>query len=304
MLLEHGVTTVADIEAVPELLPEVTSSTPLRICSLFEVTGVRSRRAPARILADAAEKIDALAAWAGLSPHAPYSTTPELLRRCGDLARERRWPMAIHVAESREEFQMMASASGSMFEWLEGQRDMSDCGLGSPVEHLHRHGLLGPNLLAVHVNYLGPGDADLLGSSGTSVVHCPRSHAYFRHRSFPWARLSATGVNICLGTDSMATVRLQNRQAGQLDLWTEMRTMADQQPDLKPEMLLRFATIHGARALGCAGKLGQISPGSRADLVTVPLARPGRDLYAAALGHIGPVHGVMINGRWVKSSPS
>ena len=199
MLLRNGVTTVADIEAVPELLPEVLTATPLRVCSFLELTGVRSRRPPAAIIADAAEKIDALRTWAGLSPHAPYSTTPELLRLAADLARQRRWPVATHVAESREEFEMLVSARGAMFDWLHGQRNMSDCGASSPVEHLHAQGLLGPNLLAIHVNYLAAGDAALLARTGTSVVHCPRSHAYFRHRSFPRARLMGAGVNVCSG---------------------------------------------------------------------------------------------------------
>lgn len=42
MLERTGCTTVADIEAVPELLPEVWSSTSLRVFSFLEMTGVRS----------------------------------------------------------------------------------------------------------------------------------------------------------------------------------------------------------------------------------------------------------------------
>ncbi len=57
----HGTTTVADIEAVPELLPEVWSSTPLRVISFLEMTGVSSRREPDDILQEAAAKIATLA---------------------------------------------------------------------------------------------------------------------------------------------------------------------------------------------------------------------------------------------------
>ncbi|HXB60217.1 MAG TPA: hypothetical protein VNU95_11655, partial [Candidatus Acidoferrales bacterium] len=50
MLLHSGTTTVADIEAAPELLPDVWDSTPLRVISFLELTGVRSKRDPHDIL--------------------------------------------------------------------------------------------------------------------------------------------------------------------------------------------------------------------------------------------------------------
>src|SRR5437764_3640712 len=83
MLLRTGASTVADIEAVPELLPEVWQATPLRVFSFLEMTGVKSRRDPRLILDQAVRQIESLpapAGRAGLSPHAPYSTVPALPR--------------------------------------------------------------------------------------------------------------------------------------------------------------------------------------------------------------------------------
>ncbi|HWN97198.1 MAG TPA: amidohydrolase family protein, partial [Methylomirabilota bacterium] len=158
MLLRSGTTTVVNIEAVPELLPEVRESTPLRVISCLELLSVRSKRG-ARQMVDAA--IEALrseaSGCAGLSPHAPYSTTPELLRAASKSARELGWLLTTHVAESADEFAMYQHARGAMFHWLKPQRDMSDCGDGSPVAHLARHGLLAENFLAVHANYLASG---------------------------------------------------------------------------------------------------------------------------------------------------
>ncbi len=71
MLARTGTTTVADIEAVPELLPEVWSSTPLRVMSFLEMTGVKSRRKPEEILHEAAAKLESLSPRresVGLSP--------------------------------------------------------------------------------------------------------------------------------------------------------------------------------------------------------------------------------------------
>ena len=73
MLVQSGTTTVADIEAAPELLPEVWDSLPLRVFSFLEMTSVRAKREPADILDEALKKIDSLGhhrCAAALSPHA------------------------------------------------------------------------------------------------------------------------------------------------------------------------------------------------------------------------------------------
>ena len=303
MLLKSGTTTVADIEAMPDLLPEVWDATPLRVFSFLEMTGIRAKRDPAEILRETTDKMASLAHVrnrAGLSPHAPYSTRPELLRLAGRLARKRGWRVCTHVAESEQEFEMFRHARGAMYDWLRrNDRDDADCGRGSPVRHLERQQLLGENLLAIHVNLLARGDAQLLGRQGVHVVHCPRSHDYFRHPPFQLRRLAAAGVNICLGTDSLATVRKIGKQKLALDMFEEMRALTAKDPALSPEEILRMATVNGAQALGMAGKIGEISPRAQADLIAIPFRGKKAEAYAAVLAHTGPVSAAMIDGRWI-----
>ena len=300
-LLHTGTTTVADIEALPKLLPAAWQATPLRIISFLEMTGVKNRRPPRVILQEAVEKIQSLPKnshhRASLSPHAPYSTTPELLRLTAQLARRQR--VTTHVAESAEEFEMFLHGRGRMFDWLRrNERDNSDCGLGSPVQHLARAGLLGKNLLAVHANCLAPGDAALLAHGGASVVHCPRSHSFFSHPKFPCADLAATGVNLCLGTDSLASVEKKRGQTPTLNLFSEMRSFARKNPGVAAETILCMATVNGARALGLAGKVGELSPGAFADLIALPGREKLADIYEAVLHHRGEVTASMIAGSW------
>jgi aminodeoxyfutalosine deaminase len=301
MLARTGTTSVADIEAVPELLPEVWNSTPLRVASFVEMTGVKSGRSPEEILGEAAAKVESLKprrGLAGLSPHALYSTSPALLEKSGRLAREKKWRVTTHVAESDEEFEMYARRRGNMFDWLERQRDMSDCGLGTPVAQVERCGLLGGNFLAVHANYLLPSDTEALARSGSSVVHCPRSHAYFKHQRFCYEALAAAGVNVCLGTDSLASVVSPLRQKPELNLFTEMRHFASANPAVAPAKIIEMATLNGARALGWQRRVGELSVGTLADIISIPFAGAIHDAESAVVAHPGNVAASMIDGQW------
>ncbi len=303
MLARTGTTTVGDVEMVPELLPEVWTATPLRVISFVEMTGIKSRRPAAEILREAMEFVRLLTherCRLGLSPHAPYSTAPELLHLTARASRQHRLRMVTHVAESDQEFDMFMHGRGEMFDWMaRSKRDMSDCGLGSPVQHLERQGALSPNLLAVHVNYLGAGDAALLGRRKVHVVHCPRSHAYFKHRAFPFEELSKVGVNICLGTDSLASVLKSKKQAMELNLFDEMRELANRRPSLPPQTILRMATINGANALGLRREVGELSPNAFADLIAIACKGNAAESFEHVVHHSGSLSASMIDGQWI-----
>ena len=229
MLLRNGTTTVGDVETIPELLPGVWEATPLRVISFRELISLKGGQHAGDLVRKTIDECTALPdseGRVGLSPHAPYTSTGELLQIAAHEARKRRWRLVTHVSESEDEFDMFLYKHGPLYEWLRTQRDMSDCGLGSPVHHLERNDFLDENLLAVHVNYLWRDDAAVLARYNVSVVHCPRSHEYFKHLLFPRAELATAGVNICLGTDSLASVLKDKGKLPELNLFEEMRTFA------------------------------------------------------------------------------
>ncbi|MBI5801688.1 MAG: amidohydrolase family protein [Verrucomicrobia bacterium] len=306
-LLHSGCTTVADIEAVPELLPEVWASTPLRVLSFLEIISVRRRQRPARLLRQAVQKIRELPegrSRAALSPHALYTTNPELLKLARRISRRARWPLTMHVAESGLEFGMFRNGRGAMFDWLrKNGRDMADCGSRSPVQQLAFLKLLDSRFLAVHVNQLALGDADLLARAGAHVVHCPRSHAYFGHTPFPFAELHDAGVNLCLGTDSLASIGKDGRRKPELDLFAELRAFTVRQPGLSPEEFLDLVTRNSAAALGQRGKVGELTRRAHADMLVL---RSNCTIESAAetVVHAAPkIAGVMIGGQWAIEPP-
>ncbi len=299
-LVESGCTSVADIEAVPAILLESWNSTPLRVTSFIEMTCVRAQSSPTEIVAEAIRTAEAMPpgrSRAALSPHAPYSTLPELLQLAGAASRDRRWPVTTHLSESADEFDMFMFRRGPLFEWLRAQRDMGDCGTGSPVQALDRAGLLGPGFLAVHVNYLWEHDDELLARSGSSVVHCPLSHSYFGHRAFPHAKLANAGVNLCLGTDSSASLPANRGFVPPLSMFDEMQEFSRQHPQVPWEQVVRMATVNGARSLGRTGELGELTEGALADLIAIPM-NPAYETHGAVIHHRGPVTASMIEGAW------
>jgi cytosine/adenosine deaminase-related metal-dependent hydrolase len=302
MLLRHGVTSVADISAVPHLLEQVLPQSPLRVFSFLEVIGPDNKPPAVDLVRRARESIKALSTLPGsrgLSPHALYSTTPELMRACAALGRKHRWRLTSHVAESAAEFDMFRHGRGPLHAWLQSRRDMGDCGRRTPVQQLAQLGVLGPGFLAVHANYLTPSDINLLGESQAHVVHCPRSHAFFGHRPFPAAKLIRANVNLCLGTDSLASVKACSGLEPELDLFAEMRALVQAAPGLEPATVVRLATINGARALGWPGRIGELTPGAYADLIAIPYAGTPKEAYAALVNHTGPVSAAMTAGCWL-----
>lgn len=296
----YGTTTLGNIETRPDLLPDLWAATPLRMISFLELIVIRTQ-------SDAQQAVTDATGWVanhkpprghvGLSPHAPYTTKPDLLEACASTG----LPLAMHLAESAEEDEMFRQGKGALYERLAAVgRVMADCGVGSPTAHAQRYGLLSKNLLAVHGNYLDDDDIRLLAENQVSLIHCPRSHNYFGHAPFRAEALRTAGVNLCLSTDSLATMR---DGVAELSLFDELRAYREAFPDSELETLLQRVTVNPARALGMAGQVGELAAGAFADLIALPFNDSIESACEAILNHTGPARLVMLDGEWeVKST--
>jgi aminodeoxyfutalosine deaminase len=263
-----GTTTVANLTAFPELTAQV--SEPIRTWWFAELIDVRDPSEANAFVESAVEHLKSRPRW-GLAPHAPFTASLNLYRRCEEIAQRERALLTTHLAESRDEMSMFRDASGPLYEFLkEFGRDMRDCGQSTPVEQfVGRFGEASlPNWLVAHLNELSEDDLDLLKQSGGkfSVVHCPRSHAYFGHSSFEFEILRKLGFNICLGTDSLAS-------NDDLSLFAEMRAFRKAFPEVPSDEILKMVTVNAARSLGQENVLGKIRSGFVADLIAVPYER-------------------------------
>ncbi len=298
--LSNGVTCVGDIGAGPAC-ESAWAAAPLHGVGFAEVLGMgpSERRPPDRSL-DAALARREGPLQPGVSPHAPYSTAPELYTGAVRTAVRRGWPICTHLAETRPEAEFLQHGTGEFRDLLAslGAWDGSFTPPGcSPVAYLERLGVLTARPLLVHVNYAEDADLDLIAARGCAVAFCPRSHTFFGHQGHRWRDMLARGICVCLGTDSLAS----NDSLSVLD---EARFLHAAQ-GAEPALLLTMATANGATALGLARQTGRLQPGLLADLTVLPLQHPaGRHPLEDVLS--GPAQApscVLVGGRRVWPTP-
>ena len=301
-----GATTIANLAAFPELISQIES--PIRTWWFAELIDVRDPSRAVEIVDVAVKKLKSTEHW-GLAPHAPFTASANLYRRCQEIARRENVLLTTHLAESREEMSMFRDSKGPLYEFLkEIGRDMGDCGDETPLRRFSEilrdsSASVGmtENWILTHLNELAENDFDLIPRSKNkfSIVHCPRSHAYFRQSPFQFEKLRKPGFNVCLGTDSLAS-------NDDLSLFGEMRAFQKEFPNVLPEEILKMVTTHSARALGQEDWLGKVRSGSEADLIAIPVARHGESvqrrtrstsLFEEIIAFDRPVSWSMIGGR-------
>jgi len=139
----------------------------------------------------------------------------------------------------------------------------------SPVQYAEGLGVLHGALVAAHCVQSDAGDLETLARRRVAVALCPRSNEHLGVGLPPLEAMRASGMRLCLGTDSLAS-------APSLDLMDDVRTLRRAFPRVPPSVLLRMATAGGAEALGLAD-LGTIAPGKQAALAYAHADRVPRD---------------------------
>jgi len=194
-----------------------------------------------------------------LAPHAPHTVSQSLLEAIVSVAREQGLALSTHWAETAEELEWL-EAGGGPFAALLGASPRR-----SGLELLADAGALGPGLALVHGNFAREHEIARVAASGASLVHCPRSHAFFERAPFDLRAWLAAGVPVAIGTDSLAS-------NDSLDLRGELALLMSQHPWLDPRDAWDGVTVHGARALGLSGRVGELRVGAMGDVLAVPAA--------------------------------
>lgn len=292
--LEAGVTVVGDIVYGPES-SAAASDAGLGGVFYWEVLGVEGPRLYAELERMEYPVVSSGSCGprmrCGLSPHSAYTSGPGLLHAMHDAAREIGAPVAIHVAESGAEVQLLRDGSGPLAATAARMAKGFDPPGVGPVCYLDRLGVL-DGCTAVHLGQMLPTDVPRIAATARGVVTCPRSNRFLANHLPPVSRLRRAGVPIGVGTDSSAS-------NDDLDLLAELRVLQDEDPSLSAHDLLEMATAMGAIALGLEDRFGILETGMQADVAVFdvgPTNDPEADLVRR--GGATSLRAVMAGGVW------
>ncbi|MDF1646758.1 MAG: TRZ/ATZ family hydrolase [Legionellaceae bacterium] len=186
------------------------------------------------------------------APHAPYTVSDESFIRIRELADKFQLKINLHLHETLDEINQ------SMQQFKK-----------RPVRRIYDLGLLSPQLIAIHCANLNEEDLDLFAQTQPNVVHCPESNMKLASGICPVDKLRDIGVNVALGTDSVAS-------NNDLDMLSEMRSasLLAKISTLNPESLkaheaLELATINGAKAIGLEHTTGSLEVNKAADFIAI-----------------------------------
>lgn len=229
----------------------------------------------------------------GVAPHAPYTTTPEIIRACTDLALEFDVPLQMHIAEmTREQEDSLRDNGSTVVPWL------------------NQIGMFEAKVLAAHCVHIDEADMRLLKRTGCGAAHCPTSNLKLASGIAPITQMLHNGLNVGIGTDGPAS-------NNDLDMVEEVRlaailakTASNDPRSLPARQALDMATRLGAKALHMDDITGTLETGKRADVIVLDMdgvhARPRfeRDpdaVYAQVVyaSKSTDVLHVMCNGQWL-----
>ena len=297
--IRSGVTTFNDMYYFEDDIAQATADAGLRAVCGQTVMKYPAPDAPSfeNALAYAREFIKK---WKGhplivpaVSPHAPYSTTPEILRDCAELAKEFDVPLHIHISETAFEVETMRNEQGMPV-----------------VPYVKKQGLLDAKVIAAHCVHIDVGEMKTLQHVNAGIAHNPSSNLKLASGFAPVTKMLETGLNVGIGTDGPAS-------NNDLDMFEEVRLASfiakasTNDPTVVPAATaLLMATRMGAQALHMGDLTGSIETGKRADLILVDTSplhnsprfrRDPQNAYAQLVyaSKSTDVTDVMVNGQWL-----
>jgi len=237
----------------------------------------------------------------GVSPHSPYSVSPELFKLSCGFAGRLNLPVSIHLSETEEEVRFLKNGNGPLKKLLldlgSFDRGWNPPGL-SPLRYLHSLKVLSPRTSIVHFNFFDEEDLRVAKKSNIKIIYCPKSNnKWFSRKRSPVMDCFKKAIPFSIGTDSLAS-------NDSLNMFDEMRMFKSLYPLFPAKKILKIATAGGACCLGLEDRTGSLQPVRFADFIAVriPKSINSKNLAEYVVREVKEASLSVINGRIVYDS--
>lgn len=201
-----------------------------------------------------------------LTPHSTYSLSEKLWGIIsGHLNKKGEKIVSIHYGESRAEYEFLATGNGPLFHRYKNSNIPFIAPSGkSPFSVITGYIPKQAQALLVHNTFASPDELISLNRwfHSLTLVTCPESNLLIENAIPPLDKFELNGLNIAIGTDSLASV-------SSLSILNQILIIQKQFPSVDFHTTLKWATINGAKALNIDNMYGTLEVGKKPGLVLV-----------------------------------
>jgi cytosine/adenosine deaminase-related metal-dependent hydrolase len=251
---ERGIVAVGDISNDHSSF-EVKANSKINYHTFIELIGLKPEGASA-IFEKGLELHSLLKEYGihgSLSPHAPYSTSKELIALISEFDQKNNFPLSIHNQESEEEHKFFFGEPNGfteLFQFLNLDLSWYKAPKTSSLKY-YAESLTAKKNILVHNTCSSKEDLETVSGKGIYWCFCPAANAYIENAHPDYSLFQAYLANLCLGTDSLASNHT-------LDLISEANLILSATKIFSLENMLQFMTFNSAQALNLQDEFGQL----------------------------------------------
>ncbi|MFR7985737.1 MAG: amidohydrolase [Clostridia bacterium] len=202
-----------------------------------------------------------------MSIHAEYTSTPKIVRQMAEYTSSIGANMHVHLSETQSEHEECKARHGM-----------------TPAAYFNRLGLFETPTTAAHCVWIEGDDFEILKEKGVTVASNPVSNMKLASGVCNVPKLLDMGINVSLGTDSVASNNSLNYIEEMKYFATAAKERVKDPTAVTPKQALRAATSSGAQSQG-RSDTGVLARGKKADLIVLDISGP----------HMHPVHSLINN---------
>ena len=186
-----------------------------------------------------------------ICPHALYTVPFDIMKKCVNYASKRNILLHTHLAETKDEENIIKSKYNKR-----------------PVELMNETGAFDCPSVFAHCVHINNTDMKIMKKKNVNVSHCIESNLKLASGFSPVKKMLDANINISIGTDGVCS-------NNDLSMIGEMRTVSlfhkafnNDATALNAETVLKMATKNAAKALN-RNDIGELSEGKKADFFVI-----------------------------------